>query len=369
MYIYNATGQKLEKIVSQGTAVTSTNYLYGFQYSKPNAGVWALQFFPTAEGYVKNTIVSGVNNYSYVFNYTDHLGNVRLSYQDINKDGLIANSEILEESNYYPFGMKHSGYNSNNAQANYKYKYNGKELQDELGLNVTAMDFRQYDSAIGRFNCIDPLAEMKYDSTPFRFGFNNPNFWSDPSGLFETRKEAREYRREHHIKGGITKDSDGSFSINDKKNGVSYFKPEAGSDFVVDSEGVTKGVFVEAKSNNTVSTGKTANDYAGLVSTGLEAAPGSFRLTTATRGFSPKFYANAWTGNGSATTFNVSNLGKGLGIAGIIVGTALDTKGVMNYYNPKYGPNSPNSVHPAKAGTNLGMAAYGFYINPIPALL
>ncbi|MET3019396.1 hypothetical protein [Flavobacterium hydatis] len=38
-----------------------------------------LQYFPTAEGYVKNTLVNGANNYSCVFNYTDHLGNVRES--------------------------------------------------------------------------------------------------------------------------------------------------------------------------------------------------------------------------------------------------------------------------------------------------
>ena len=65
----------------------------------------------------------------------------------------------------------------------YKYKYNGKEYQDELGLNLTAMDYRQYDNALGRFNCIDKLAEMDYDNSPYVFGNNNPAFWCDPSGL------------------------------------------------------------------------------------------------------------------------------------------------------------------------------------------
>lgn len=67
----------------------------------------------------------------------------------------------------------------------YKYKYNGQELQEELGLNMTAMDFRQYDSAIGRFVIMDMMAEEAHSLSPYRFGFNNPVLFSDPTGLWE----------------------------------------------------------------------------------------------------------------------------------------------------------------------------------------
>ena len=184
-YIYNAVGQKLQKSVfmaSQGSIPSQTYYLNGFQYVFRENFVdydTVLKFFPTSEGYVKNT--AGV--YAYVYNYTDHLGNIRLSYQDTDKNGTISSNEILEESNYYPFGLKHSGYNGNNAQANYKYKYNGKELQDELGLNMEAMDWRQYDPAIGRFVVIDPMAEFQRKWSPYHFGFDNPVLYNDPTGL------------------------------------------------------------------------------------------------------------------------------------------------------------------------------------------
>ncbi|KIX21278.1 hypothetical protein SY27_11065 [Flavobacterium sp. 316] len=80
-YIYHATGQKVSKIVTENSTITQTNYLArGFQY-KNNV----LQFFPHAEGYVKHK----TNNYSYVFNYTDHLGNVRVSYSDIDGNGRL----------------------------------------------------------------------------------------------------------------------------------------------------------------------------------------------------------------------------------------------------------------------------------------
>ncbi|MDG4945068.1 hypothetical protein NMK71_01455 [Weeksellaceae bacterium KMM 9713] len=82
----------------------------------------------------------------------------------------------------------------------YRYKYNdyrenciailedtarSAELQDALGLNVTAMDFRQYDNALGRFLNPDALSELAPMHTPYRFAFNNPIRYSDPLGLFE----------------------------------------------------------------------------------------------------------------------------------------------------------------------------------------
>lgn len=61
----------------------------------------------------------------------------------------------------------------------------GKEWQDELNLNVYALDYRQYDPALGRFSSPDVLAEKGYSVSPYRYGFNNPVFWRDPLGLYE----------------------------------------------------------------------------------------------------------------------------------------------------------------------------------------
>jgi len=169
-YIYNAAGQKLEKIVTDNSVVTNTNYLGGFQY-KDNV----LQFFPTAEGYVKNE--AGV--LSYVFQYKDHLGNVRVSYA---KNPVSQVLEIIEENNYYPFGLKHEGYN-NYLATNNKYKYNGKELQDEMGLNFYDYGARNYDPAIGRWMNIDPLAEKSRRFSPYTYALDNPVYFIDPDGM------------------------------------------------------------------------------------------------------------------------------------------------------------------------------------------
>lgn len=168
-YIYNAAGQKLEKIVTDNGVVTSTNYLGGFQY-KDNV----LEFFPTAEGYVKNE--NGA--LSYVFQYKDHLGNARVSYAKNTSNVL----EIIEENNYYPFGLKHKGYNDYLPIAN-KYKYNGKELQDELSLNLYDYGARNYDPALGRWMNIDPLAEKSRRWSPYNYAYNNPIYFVDPDGM------------------------------------------------------------------------------------------------------------------------------------------------------------------------------------------
>ncbi|MBP4139152.1 DUF6443 domain-containing protein [Flavobacterium geliluteum] len=171
-YIYNAVGQKLRKIVTEGAVETTTDYLGGFQY-KDNV----LQFFPTAEGYVKND--AGV--LSYVFQYKDHLGNIRLSYAKNPTTNVL---EIIEENNYYPFGLRHNGYNNTVTSTNpaQKLLYNGKELQDELGLNFYDYGARNYDPALGRFMTVDPLAELTRRFNQYTYALDNPVYFIDPDG-------------------------------------------------------------------------------------------------------------------------------------------------------------------------------------------
>ncbi len=174
VYFYTASGQKVQKVVTENATVTMTDYLGGYQYQNT-----VLQFFPTAEGYVKNTPVSGTNSYSYVFNYTDHLGNVRVSYAQNPSTNTLT---ILDENNYYPFGLKHDGYNPIAPAPEYKYKYNGKELQDELGLNMYDYGSRLYDPARAGWSNIDPLAEKFNSYSPYNYVLNNPLLFIDPDG-------------------------------------------------------------------------------------------------------------------------------------------------------------------------------------------
>jgi RHS repeat-associated protein len=164
-YIYRADGTKVQKIFGSAT----TDYLDDFQYENEK-----LKFFPTAEGFYN------AERGEYVYNYTDHLGNVRLSYNAADGGGIA----VLEESNYYPFGLKHQGYNDgsllNDFGTNYNYKYNGKELQ-ETGMYDYGARFYMPD--IGRWDVVDPLAENMSRWSPYNYAFNNPIKYIDIDGL------------------------------------------------------------------------------------------------------------------------------------------------------------------------------------------
>ncbi len=94
----------------------------------------------------------------------------------------------------------------------------------------------------------------------------------------------------------------------------------------------------------------------------MEVCEGSFRLSTSKLGFSPKYYGNSWGGNQFAKTFNVGKFGYLLGKSSLGLGVAMDIRGMMIYKN---NPNSPNAVHPGKAGINSVMGAYGLWLNPV----
>ncbi|RNA62004.1 RHS repeat-associated core domain-containing protein [Chryseobacterium nematophagum] len=173
-YVYRADGVKVAKSYILGTGTKETQYLDGFQYDNNSISNTLtpssiLKFIPTSEGYfdfVKN---------KYIYNYTDHLGNVRLSY--FNNGSEI---EVLEENNYYPFGLKHEGYNILSGSPSYQYKYNGKELQESGMYDYGA---RMYMSDVGRWSVQDPLSELQFAYSPYSYVYGNPIRFNDPTGM------------------------------------------------------------------------------------------------------------------------------------------------------------------------------------------
>ena len=153
-----------------------------------------LQFFGTPEGYVQKKVsqtgwskgrgATYTTDYQYVFQYSDHLGNVRLSYSDTNGDNSVADSEIIEESNYYPFGLKHLGYNESTTSGGnslaQQWKYNNRQFNQSANINLYEMDLRQYDPAIARWTTIDPVTH--YSLSTYNGYDNNPVIYADPSG-------------------------------------------------------------------------------------------------------------------------------------------------------------------------------------------
>ncbi|CAM1365918.1 hypothetical protein TSEDIMI_370002 [Tenacibaculum sediminilitoris] len=171
-FIYDAKGEKQKKVLANKTVEYAGNFVY------ENG---ALKQFSHPEGYVKNDN----GTFNYVYSYTDHLGSIRLSYSDLNNDGVIqASSEILDERNTYPFGLEHKGYNSNVIGAENDYQtYLGQEMNKEFGLNWLTFRYRNYMPELGRFFGVDPVSSEYMSISTFQFAHNSPIWKVELEGL------------------------------------------------------------------------------------------------------------------------------------------------------------------------------------------
>ena len=80
--------------------------------------------------------------------------------------------------------MELAGYDylSEDAVSGTRYRYNGKELNPDLGLYDYGA--RWYDPAIGRFLAVDPMAGSMPSWSPYNYVFGNPINLTDPTGMF-----------------------------------------------------------------------------------------------------------------------------------------------------------------------------------------
>lgn len=84
-------------------------------------------------------------------------------------------------ANYYPFGAVASSYSREGSLEN-RFKYQSKEYQDDLGLNLYDFHWRQYDPWGVHTTTIDPKAEKFYHLSPYSWAAGNPMKYIDPDG-------------------------------------------------------------------------------------------------------------------------------------------------------------------------------------------
>ena len=127
------------------------------------------------------TIIRDENKLYYL---TDNLGSVRVTVDQY--------GDPVGYDDYYPFGKVMPGRSNNTSNPHDAYKFTGKELDQENGIDLEYFGARYYDPEIGRWLSVDPILNKKPDAlvnkgylnvSPYNYAFNNPVILVDPNGL------------------------------------------------------------------------------------------------------------------------------------------------------------------------------------------
>ena len=109
---------------------------------------------------------------SFHYYLQDHLGNNR---------AVVSEAGTVEQTTeYYPFGGIYGDVSTNSGLQ--PYKYNGKEFDHYLGLDLYDYGARLYDPALVVWTGVDPLADEYGGISPYVYCHNNPVNAIDPDG-------------------------------------------------------------------------------------------------------------------------------------------------------------------------------------------
>ena len=188
----NGTAQRHEFTYdAAGTLVTRRSYSQSGAEDYRQDYIGGLEYYDGKLNTVQHEegrvyLGGGSQRYDYVL--SDHLGNSRLLYSDLNDNGIPeVPNEIISETHYYPFGMPMTGPWMENTGAGgvserLQYGYNGIMRPQGSGLGINMARYRTLDPITGRWWQVDPEAESFAGLTPYNSMGNSPVSLADPQG-------------------------------------------------------------------------------------------------------------------------------------------------------------------------------------------
>jgi RHS repeat-associated protein len=172
-YLYDAGGNRVKKLVrNDGGSYTSTSYIDGFyEYLTDGTDEQSLSHVMDDKSRIAMVLegdMFGDTKPTIRYVIEDRLGN---SVNELKYDG--AN---IEKEEYYPFGET-----SFASYSRKRYKYNGKERDEESGFYNYGM--RYYNAWTCRFISVDPIKDDYPELTSYQYSSNRPINMIDLDGL------------------------------------------------------------------------------------------------------------------------------------------------------------------------------------------
>ena len=182
-FFYNDRGHRIRKESYLSTNAEVTYYVRDVSgsvmaiYTKSGQGQVEQKEIPVYGASRLGVYYTDEKEGGYVYQITDHLGNVRAV---VLKDGNNALS-LTNRTDYYPFGMPMP---NKNIEGDYRYGYQGEYAEEDPETGLNAFQLRMYDSRIGRWISPDPKGEF---FSPYLAMANNPVAVTDPDGGCTTK--------------------------------------------------------------------------------------------------------------------------------------------------------------------------------------
>ncbi len=414
-FVYNAGHQRIRMTLKTSGATTKTCWYFGSSCEREQIGSTVTQYiWIGGDAYSAVAVAKKVGTGSWtVYNiFRDHLGTITH----------LKTGSTISEYSFDAWGRRRDKddwtYTLSSEPALFADRgFTAHEFLEDFKLYN--MNGRMYDPVVGRFLSPDPYIQapdFSQNYNRYSYALNNPLVYSDPNGewliealvfaAFTYFKTAHDNRNEEtgkwawnpldwfkdddfHMEVGVNVNTDfsdftgyggfgqwgqptSSIAYNNNRGvGFGYNFGDGNSSFYYPSYNYNAAEQNALRNIEDARQEANSSWYYG-VGVGLNALSTGASMGETFVGHSISFFQSMneysapvalnYTKEINSLT-NSTKILRGIGGATIVVGAGLDIIGIFNYYNK--GPMHPSAVSPGKAGLNLGMGAYSFYLNPI----
>jgi RHS repeat-associated protein len=307
----------------------------------------------------------------------DHLGNTRIAFSPEQRPGdSTFTHHIHFAADYYPYGKILRSFESSSSQE--KYFTTQHERDRETGFDYRGA--RYFDSDIGRFLSVDPLASQYPAWSDYNYVMGNPISLIDPDGRspqdWIKNKSTGQYSWDASITSPIQSLPEGYEYVGKSAQYESEFgevqlNPDGSWDFM--NGGITNNNFNQDENEKTTDGGLGAGFSVFDIVSNVYSDYGHNHMTyTTLQGVEKNIYKpNGQVRSANAAKFaKASNVIRGTAVIGSVLSTGYSTYNVVNQYNSG-GIQNVNGWDATDAGVGLvglsatGLAYFGLISNPV----